>query len=137
MTVRQVSSLPLEVLDDNLAFISVAREGISGQVVYETVKLLGGYKTLVADLVGTTPGNLHRIYKKTVLGKAQSEAILDLLRLFACTETIFDSDDIVREWLRCEIPALSGLRPADLLDTFQGRAMVRDVLGKIKYGDFS
>ncbi|WP_411971104.1 antitoxin Xre/MbcA/ParS toxin-binding domain-containing protein [Halomonas rhizosphaerae] len=67
----------------------------------------------------------------------QSEQILDLLSLFSYSSSIFDSDDIVRGWFSCEIPALSGSRPINLLDTFQGRAMVRDVLGRIERGEFS
>jgi putative toxin-antitoxin system antitoxin component (TIGR02293 family) len=137
MTVIRVASLPQEILDDDVAFIRAVRKGIPGQVVREAVALLGGHRELIADLVGTTPGNLHRIYKKQALGKAESEGILDLFRLFAYAKTIFDSDDIVREWLGCEIPALSGSRPIEIMDTFQGRAMVRDVLGRIGHGEFS
>lgn len=137
MTVFRVASFPQEILDDDVAFIRAVRKGIPGQVAREAVSLLGGHREIIADLAGTTPGNLHRIYKKQALGKTESEGILDLFRLFAYAKTIFDSDDIVREWLGCEIPALSGSRPIDLMDTFQGRAIVRDVLGRIKQGEFS
>ncbi|WP_430886926.1 MbcA/ParS/Xre antitoxin family protein [Halomonas gemina] len=50
---------------------------------------------------------------------------------------MLDSDDIVRGWFSCKIPALSGSRPVDLMDTFQGRTMVRDVLERIERGEFS
>jgi putative toxin-antitoxin system antitoxin component (TIGR02293 family) len=137
MTVIRVASFPQEILDDDVAFIRAVRKGIPGQVARETVALLGGHRELIADLAETTPGNLHRTYKKPALSKTQSEAFLDLIRVFTYAATIFDSDDIVREWLGCEIPALSGSRPIDLMDTFQGRAIVRDVLGSIKHGEFS
>ncbi|MGM0987765.1 MAG: antitoxin Xre/MbcA/ParS toxin-binding domain-containing protein [Pseudomonadota bacterium] len=137
MKVLHVDGLPPDVLCDDVAFIHAVRTGIPGQVVRQTVALLGGHQQLVAELAGTTPSNLHRTYKKAAIGKMQSEQILDLLRLFSYSSSIFDSDDIVRGWFSCEIPALSGSRPVDLLDTFQGRAMVRDVLGRIKRGEFS
>ncbi|TLF51651.1 DUF2384 domain-containing protein [Halomonas urmiana] len=137
MKVLHVDGLPPDVLYDDVAFIHAVRTGIPGQVVRKTVELLGGHHELVANLAGVPPGNLHRIYTKPALGKASSEGILDLLRLFAYAATILDSDDIVRGWFSCEIPALSGSRPIDLMDTFQGRAIVRDVLGKIEHGEFS
>lgn len=132
-----VDGLPSNVLYDDVVFIHAIRTGIPGQVVRQTVALLGGHNELIADLAGTTPGNLHRTYKKAVLAKTQSEAILDLLRLFAYAATVFDNQDIVRSWLDCEIPALSGTRPIDIMDTFQGRTMVRDILVKIERGEFS
>ncbi|MDW7748207.1 antitoxin Xre/MbcA/ParS toxin-binding domain-containing protein [Halomonas sp.] len=137
MTAHRVARLPKDIFNDDMVFIRAVRKGISGQVVRETVELLGGHQQLVAELAGTTPGNLHRIYKKHALGKTESEGILDLLRLFAYAATTFDSDDIVREWFGSEIPALSGTRPIDLMDTFQGRAVVRDVLSRIEHGEFS
>jgi hypothetical protein len=137
MTVSRVVSLPPTALNDDVEFIRTVRKGVPGQLVRETVLLMGGHRKLIAEIAGTTPGNLPLIYKRTALGKAQSEGILDLLRLFFYASSIFDSDDIVREWFSCEIPALSGSRPVDLLDTFQGRAIVRNVLGSIKHGEFS
>ena len=137
MKALHIGGLPPEVMYDNVAFIHAVRAGVSGQVVREAVALLGGHNELIADLAGTTPGNLHRTYKKAVLAKTQSEAILDLLRLFAYAATIFDNEDIVRSWFDCEIPALSGTRPIDIMDTFQGRTMVRDILVKIERGEFS
>ncbi|MDW7749006.1 antitoxin Xre/MbcA/ParS toxin-binding domain-containing protein [Halomonas sp.] len=137
MKVLHLDGLPPNVLTDDVVFIRAVRTGIPGKVVQEAVELLGGHRELVAALVGSTPGNIQRIYSKPALGKVESEGILDLLRLFAYASAIFDSDDIVREWLRCHLPALSGSRPADLLDTFQGRIMVRDVLNKIERGEFS
>ncbi|WP_415843667.1 antitoxin Xre/MbcA/ParS toxin-binding domain-containing protein [Vreelandella rituensis] len=44
---------------------------------------------------------------------------------------------MAQEWLHSEVPALSGSRPVDLFDTFAGREMVRQVLRKISYGEFS
>ena len=137
MNILQIEGLPPNILYDDVVFIHAVRAGIPGQVVRQTVALLGGHNELIANLAGTTPGNLHRTYKKAVLAKTQSEAILDLLRLFAYAATIFDNEDIVRSWLDCEIPALSGTRPIDIMDTFQGRSMVRDILVKIERGEFS
>jgi putative toxin-antitoxin system antitoxin component (TIGR02293 family) len=136
MTTLRETNLPSDILDNDVAFIRAARSGVSGNLVQETVDLLGGHRELVAELVGTNPGSLHRTYKKEALGKTESEAILDLIRLFAYAVTVLDSDDIVREWLSCEITALSGSRPIDVMDTFQGRAMVRDVLSRIQCGEF-
>lgn len=131
------TAIPPRVLTDEVAFLHAVREGVAGQVITDAIELFGGDRGLFVRLLETTPGNLHRYYKKAILNRAQSEEVLDLLRLFMYASSIFDSDDIVREWFFSEIPALSGSRPVDIMDTFQGRAMVRDVLGKIEFGEFS
>ncbi|QOR39053.1 DUF2384 domain-containing protein [Billgrantia diversa] len=62
---------------------------------------------------------------------------LDALSVMRYAVHVFEDEKIALEWLSCEIPALSGARPADLLDTFRGRQLVRQVLAKIECGEFS
>ncbi|PAU74125.1 hypothetical protein CK498_24410 [Halomonas salipaludis] len=60
-----------------------------------------------------------------------AEAVLDYV------VNVFEDADIAREWLHCEVPALSGSRPMDLLGTSRGRQSIREALGKIECGEFS
>ncbi len=130
-------SLPKEIFSDRVAFIRQVRQGISGRVVVEAIEAFGGDRELFVRLLETTSGNLHRYYKRAALGRTESEEVLDALDVLRYAMEVFDDAAIAREWMHCEVPALSGSRPADLLDTFRGRKWVRDVLGKIEYGEFS
>nr|WP_232230380.1 MbcA/ParS/Xre antitoxin family protein [Halomonas sp. 1513] len=60
-----------------------------------------------------------------------AEAVLDYV------VNVFEDADIAREWLHCEVPALSGSRPVDLVGTSRGRQSIREALGKIECGEFS
>ena len=120
---------------DRSAFIDAARTGLSGQVVKQAVDVVGD-RDLIVRLVGTTSGNLHRVYRRKALGQAQSEALLDTLRVFYRAESAFEGLDRAREWLDTVLPALGGQRPIDLCDTFEGRRLVQDAIQKIEYGEF-
>tara|TARA_R110001606_G_scaffold399287_1_gene583713 strand:- start:18072 stop:18488 length:417 start_codon:yes stop_codon:yes gene_type:complete len=82
-------------------------------------------------------GNLHRLYKRKALGRAQSEEVLDTLKLYVEAGKVLGDRDSAQEWLHSEVRALNGSQPIDIFDNFAGREMVRDVLGKIEFGEFS
>ena len=120
---------------DRSAFIAAVRAGLPGEVVKQTVDVVG-YRELVVRLVGTTSANLHRVYRRKALARAQSEALLDTLRVFNLAERAFAGLVLAREWLETVLPALGGQRPIDLCDTFEGRRLVQDAIRRIEYGEF-
>lgn len=127
--------IPASVLVDRTAYIETARRGVPGRVVGQAVGVLG-QREIVAGLMGTTVGNLNRFYRRPKLGAAQSEALLDMLRVVSRGLAAFGDLDLVRQWLDSASPALGGDRPIDLCDTFEGRRAVDGVLHKIQYGEF-
>lgn len=122
-------------LVDRSAFVEAVRAGLPGEVVKQTVAVVG-YRGLVLRLVGTTSANLHRVYRRKTLAQAQSEALLDALRVFARAERAFAGLVGAREWLETALPALGGQRPIDLCDTFEGRRLVQDAIRRIEHGEF-
>ncbi|WP_280547967.1 MULTISPECIES: antitoxin Xre/MbcA/ParS toxin-binding domain-containing protein [unclassified Halomonas] len=129
--------LPREVYTNQVAFIRAVREGLSGRMLQKAVNILKGDRDVFVRLLETDSGNLHRLYKKKALGRAQTEEILDTLKIYVEAARVFGDQEIAKEWLHSEVRALGGSRPVDLFDTFAGRDMVRDVLGKIESGEFS
>lgn len=127
--------IPWDVLADDGAYIQAVRRGVPGNVVRQTVGVLGHRETF-AHLLGATPGNLNRLYRRPALGRGQSEAILDMLRLVSRGLAVFGDVERTNEWLGAALPALGGARPIELCDTFQGRQLVRDAIRKIEYGEF-
>ncbi|MEM9154932.1 MAG: antitoxin Xre/MbcA/ParS toxin-binding domain-containing protein [Cyanobacteria bacterium P01_F01_bin.33] len=124
------------VLSDRGAFIRAVRQGISGTVVKQAVQIVGD-RELFVRLLDTTSANLSRFYRKKTLTRADSEDVLDTLRVFQEAVTVFEDEEIAREWLHTRIPALTGERPIDLFDTSEGRSLVRESLRAIEYGEFS
>ena len=129
--------LPPAVYCDKVAFIQTVREGISGSVVKQAIHALGDNRELFVRLLETTPGNLHRFYKRKTLSRTDSEEVLDVLRVYYQTTQVFGARDKALRWLNTPIPALSGEKPFDLFDTFEGRQLVREVLRKVEFGEFS
>ena len=127
--------IPPAALADGLTFIQAAKSGLSGDVVRQAVAVVG-HRELFVRLLGTTSGNLSRLYRRKTLGKGPSEALLDLLRVVAGAVAVFGTLRQADEWLDTEIAALGGQRPIDLCDTFEGRGLVRDAIRRIEYGDF-
>ncbi len=127
--------IPSAVFDDRSAFVEVARRGLPGKVVKQAISAMG-HRDLFARVLRTTPGNLNRLYRRRVLASPQSEALLDLLRVFVRAASVFGGRDTASEWLLTRVPALGGQRPVELCDTFEGRTFVREALQKIDYGEF-
>ncbi|MCY4343701.1 MAG: DUF2384 domain-containing protein [Gammaproteobacteria bacterium] len=123
------------VYGDRSAFVEASRRGLPGAVVKQAVKALG-HRELIVRLLGTTAGNLSRFYQRRALAPVQSEALLDLLRVFVIAAAAFGSREKGERWLVTQVPAMGGERPVDLCDTFEGRALVREALHKIECGEF-
>ncbi|AMD01545.1 antitoxin Xre/MbcA/ParS toxin-binding domain-containing protein [Halomonas chromatireducens] len=129
--------LPRELYSDPAVYIQAVREGISGQVLRQVVQALADDREIFARLMETNSSDLHRYYTRKSLGRSQSENLLDTLKLYIEAEEVFGDREVALEWLHVEVPALSGSRPVDLFDTFAGRGIVRQILRKISYGEFS
>ena len=127
--------IPPAAFVDRSAFIDAARTGLPGEVVKQAIDVFG-HRELMVRLVGTTSGNLHRVYRRKSLGPAQSEVLLDTLRVFFSATDAFGSFERANEWLDTPLPALGGERPADLCDTFEGRRLVQDAIHRIEHGEF-
>ncbi|MEM8500911.1 MAG: MbcA/ParS/Xre antitoxin family protein [Pseudomonadota bacterium] len=127
--------VPVQVFSDHQKFIKLTRKGVSGTVVKQAVQSLG-YRELFVRLLETTSGNLSRFYGRKALNPYHSEGILDTLRVFSKAISVFGDRDIASRWVESPIPALGGLVPLDLCDTFEGRDLVQATLRKIEYGEF-
>ena len=120
--------VPMSAFGDTGAFIRAVREGISGNVV--------GQRDLFVRVVDVSPGNLHRVYRRSSLSATQSEALLDALRVFYRASTVLGGLNAAHEWLETPLRAMGGQRPLDFCNTFSGRRLVQQAIAKIEDGEF-
>lgn len=99
-----------------VAFIRAVRKGLPGRVLQKAVNALPVDRDVFVRLLETDPGNLHRLYKRKALGRAQSEEVLDTLKLYVEAGNVFGDCDSAQEWLHSEVRTLNGSRPIDLFD---------------------
>ena len=49
----------------------------------------------------------------------------------------FDAASWLTSWLDAPLPALDGIRPADLLDTIEGQTLVSTILAQMQSGAYA
>lgn len=128
--------LPPDSLTNQVKFIHSVREGISGEVVKRAVEVLEN-RDLIVRLLNTSTTNLSRYYRRKKMNRVDSEEVLDTIRLYAQALHVFGNMEKAKEWMQTPLPVFAGERPMGLLDTFEGRQWVSQVLRKIEYGEFT
>lgn len=88
----------------------------------------------------------RKVRAKKLLSQDESERALGLARLVAQVETIvkesgnpegFDAARWLAGWLEEPQPSLGGKRPADLMDTADGRGLVADLVARSQTGAYA
>jgi putative toxin-antitoxin system antitoxin component (TIGR02293 family) len=81
-----------------------------------------------------------------VLSRAESERVIGFAKLVGQLEAIieesgdpknFDAGAWLARWLTEPLPAFGGVRPADLMDTMEGQALVSSALAKLQSGAYA
>lgn len=132
----KLGKIPEEVFSSRKVFIEFSRKGIPGDWVKSLVEATG-LREVFLGILNIDSGNLSRVYRRKALSKETSEEVLDAARLIRHAAEVWESKDLAREWLNSPVPALGGERPINLIDTFEGRRWISQVLNKIEHGDFS
>lgn len=135
-TFDQAIGVPSKVYDDRLAFISYAHDGIEGQIIRNAINTLDNRDVMV-KVLGTDATNISRIFRRKHITQSLSEQVLDTLRVYREALRIFGNMDQVTAWMHTPVAALKGNKPDMLLDTFEGRQWVKEVLSHIEFGEFS
>jgi putative toxin-antitoxin system antitoxin component (TIGR02293 family) len=134
-TLLESIDLSPTLLEDRAAYLKAVRQGISGRLLKEIVRVFGERELLI-KLLNTSSANLNRFYKAEPLSSFQSESVLDLLKIFNLTMDVFGDEEKAKIWLHSNVFALNGECPIDLCDTFEGRSLVKECLQAIDYGEF-
>lgn len=134
---KAAATIDVADLQDPILYIRMVREGLSGPAIKQLFSYLGVGKMVIANALHIDESNLPRLLKRQVLTKDQSETLLDTARIFVRLSKIFGDPKQGMAWMDSEIPALGGQRPTTLLDTFEGRRWIDQVLTSIEYGEFA
>lgn len=128
---------PGVVLTSPAVLIDVIRGGLTGTWLSELLKIADLKPTLAAALGVDSYEDLAALSQVKALSQAQSEAILDTVMVYLRAVEVWESAEAASSWFHAEVPALAGQRPLAIIDTFEGRKWVREVLEKIDTGTFS
>lgn len=139
MESRKIDPLSLAGIENmnSWAFIDSIREGLDGRAAKELTEDAGLTRAINAKIFRTDESNVARIFRRRALSSEQSEALLDTIKLIAYAIRVFGDKAIALDWLSTPVPALNGNKPYELIDTFEGRAMIKNVLTYIEFGEFT
>lgn len=138
--VKMVSrALPAEVIE-------MERAGVPGVLIKELCIRINVTRQRMYEIIGAPKATIERkaSANATVNGTA-GQATLGVLRLLAQARGIverstapearsFDVEKWLGEWIETPQPALGGRKPADMLDTPTGLAIVVRTLGALESG---
>jgi putative toxin-antitoxin system antitoxin component (TIGR02293 family) len=88
----------------------------------------------------------RKVRENQLLSLDESERVLGIARLVGQAETIvkesgdpkcFDAAKWTAHWLEEPQPTLGGKRPAELMDTAEGRSMISDLLARMQSGAYA
>ncbi|MGO1501451.1 MAG: antitoxin Xre/MbcA/ParS toxin-binding domain-containing protein [Marinobacter sp.] len=128
--------IPVGLFDDPKAFVEAVRDGIPGAWLASVVDASGNVD-LFASALQMPAEKVRTLFNKQHLDSGLSEVILDVVRLLRLCESIWESNAQAIRWLHLPVAALGGVEPSRLVDTYEGRRWISQVLSKIEQGQFS
>ena len=131
-----------------LEMVQLEREGVSGQLVKSLAHELDLPMVRFAQIIGAPKATVERnsAAGRRVTGSGAYAALgtmrlLDMARELLAESTHPDARKVdaakwLGQWIERPQPALGGKKPADLMDTPTGMAMVSRVLGAVTSGAY-
>jgi len=132
----------------SLDLVQMEREGVPGALIKNIGVRINVPMQRLYDMLGAPKATMERkaASNKPVTG-AVGQSTLGLVRLLARAESMvaestspgakgFDTARWLGEWLETPQPALGGRRPAEMLDTPTGVAIVEKTLGALASGSY-
>ena len=131
-----------------IEIVEIERAGVPGTLIKDLSRRLAISTTRMFALIGVPKATAE---KKAARGERVSgsggQAAIGVVKLLAIAKEIvanstaaeaknFDTEAWLGQWIEQSQPALGGRKPADLLDTPTGFAMVARLLGSIESGAY-
>lgn len=118
-------------------FINLIRDGVQKKSLDSLCVVMGYSPTEIADVLHTTDRTLRRYTSAQKLNPEQSERLIELARLYARGEEVFEGLENFKTWMAAPVGALGNKKPKEFLDTSIGIDLLLEELGRIEYGIFA
>jgi putative toxin-antitoxin system antitoxin component (TIGR02293 family) len=132
---------------DTLERVEQVREGVPAALIELMSEDMGMPKERLYTALRLPRATVNRkLHAKKTLSPDESERVLGVARLVGQVEAMvresgesegFDAARWLAEWLERPNPALGRKRPAEFLDTADGRVLVSDLLSRMNSGAYS
>ena len=127
--------------------VQMIKRGLPASVPGDVAQRMGISKERLFATLGLPRATVERkLRQQQLLSPDESARVLGMARLVGQVQRMveesgqpegFDAAAWVARWIERPVPALGGLRPAELLDTAEGQAIVANVLSRAQTGAYS
>ena len=127
--------------------VLLIKQGISADVLEQMAKDMSISEARLADTLGVARSTIGRkALKRKLLSPDEGSRVLGMASLIGQLHTMvcesgnpegFNAAEWVARWIDRPLPALGGLRPAELMDTFDGQALVSSMVASMQSGAYS
>ena len=124
--------------------INLIKQGSSADVLEQMAKDMPISAVRLADTLGVARTTIDRkVPKRKLLSLDERSRVLGTASLVGQVHTVicescnpegFNATEWVARWIDRPVPALGGLRPAELMDTFDGQALVSSMVARMQRG---
>jgi len=141
--------LPLVALYpfDALERVELVKQGVPAGLLVLISEDMAIPKDKLYITIGLARATVNRkLREQQVLSQDESERVLGIARLVGQVHTLveesgslegFNAAKWVAAWLDQPQPALGGKRPAELMDTADGRSIVSDLVARMQSGAYA
>jgi putative toxin-antitoxin system antitoxin component (TIGR02293 family) len=141
--------LPLAALYpfDAIERVELVKEGVPAGLLVLIAEDMAIPKDRLYATIGLARATVNRkLREEAVLNQDESERVLGIARLVGQVDSMvresgnpesFSAAKWVAKWLDRPQPALGGKRPAELMDTADGRGIVSDLIARMQSGAYA
>lgn len=132
---------------DPVERVDLVKEGAPAQVLVVISEDMDITREKLYATLGVPRATADRKLRgQRTLSQDESERVLGLARLIGQVETIvresgrpegFDAAKWVARWMDQRVPALGGRRPAEFMDTAEGRALISSLVARMQTGAYA
>ena len=127
--------------------VQMIKRGLPASVPGDVAQRMGISKERLFATLGLPRATVERkLRQQQLLSPDESARVLGMARLVGQVQRMveesgrpegFDAAAWLARWIERPVPALGGLKPAELLDTAEGQAIVANVLSRAQTGAYS
>ena len=132
---------------DAIERIEMVKEGVPASLLVLISEDMAISKDKLYTTIGLARATVNRkLREQQVLNQDESERVLGIARLVGQVSTLvkesgnpegFNAAKWVATWLDQPQPALGGKRPAELMDSVDGRSIVSDLVARMQSGAYA
>jgi putative toxin-antitoxin system antitoxin component (TIGR02293 family) len=132
---------------DAIERVELVKEGVPADLLVLISEDMAITRDKLYATIGLARATVNRkLREQQVLSQDESERVLGIARLVGQVDAMvkesgnpkgFDAAKWVAAWLDRPQPALGGKRPAELMDTSDGRSIVSDLIARMQSGAYA